>query len=344
MNPVRHRRRKSVAIVCGIASAACLVAIARPAHAIILSRTSTRNTSAPTGTNYNSGWQYQGNWGGGFHGTPIHKNYFISAEHLGGGVGQNIYYQGKNYMTTASYSDPSSDLKIYKISGAFPSWAPIYTGTGETGKRAMVFGRGTMRSSEVKKGTTLKGWKWGTQDKVRSWGENNVSGTLTDGTFGPLLKFTFNRQGTGGALYNEGTISNGDSGGGVFINDGGKWKLAGISYLADNPFSLSGGSDGGFSASIFDKGGLYTRSGGAWSLNGDTATDIPGNWYATRISARQSWIKSVVGTVSTGALPIASTSSSLPVSSVPEPASLGVLAMGATMLLRRRRRPSRHSH
>jgi hypothetical protein len=331
MKPVRRTVVASTLVI------ACLFAVA-PAQAVILSRTSTRNTSAPTGTNYNSGWQYQGNWGGGFHGTPIHKNYFITAEHLGGAVGQNIYFQGKNYMTTASYSDPSSDLKIYKISSSFPSWAPIYTGTSETGKRAMVFGRGTTRSSEVKKGTTLKGWKWGTQDKIRSWGENNVSGTLSDPTFGPLLKFTFNRQGTGGALYNEGTLSNGDSGGGVFIKDGTKWKLAGINYLTDNPFSLTG-TDSGFSASIFDKGGLYTRSGGAWKFNTDTFTDIPGNWYATRISSRQSWIKSIVGTVSTGALPVSS-SSSLPVSSVPEPMSFGVLAMGATMLLRRRR-PSR---
>ena len=313
---------------------ASVLGSAPTAHAVILSRTSTRNTWAPTGSNYNSGWQYQGNWANGFLGTPIHKNYFITADHVGGGVGQAIYYQGKNYTTVGSWSDPSSDLKIYKISGAFPSWAPIYTGTSETGKRAMVFGRGTLRGSEVRKGTTLKGWKWGWQDKKRSWGENNISGTLSDPSFGSLLKFTFNRQGTSGALYNEGTLSNGDSGGGLFIKDGTKWKLAGINYLTDNPFSLSG-TDSGFSASIFDKGGLYTRSGGSWKYNSDLSSDIPGNWYATRISSRQSWIKSIVGTVSTGALP----ASSLAVTTVPEPASAAVLALGATMLLRRRRRP-----
>jgi hypothetical protein len=332
MYPVR-RLFVAAGIVAGI------FAIARPAEAVILSRTSTRNTSAPTGYNANSGWQWQGNWAGGFHGTPIHRNYFITAEHLGGAVGQNIYYQGRNYMTTAAYSDPSSDLKIYKISGSFPSWAPIYTGSSETNKRAMVVGRGTTRSSEVKTGSTLKGWRWGAQDKVRSWGANYVAGTLSDPTFGPLLRFTFDRQGTG-VLWNEGTISNGDSGGGVFIEDGaGKWELAGIAYLTDNPFSLTG-TDSGFSASIFDKGGLYTRNGSSWKFNTDTTADIPGNWYATRISTRQSWIKSIVGTVSTGAVPTAA--SALAVTSVPEPASVGVLALGATMLLRRRRRRPHH--
>jgi hypothetical protein len=110
----------------------------------------------------------------------------------------------------------------------------------------MVFGRGTTRGLEVKKGTTLKGWKWGTQDKVRSWGENLVSGTLNaGGTIGQVLKFTFNKQGTSGAQYNEAALSTGDSAGGVFINDGGKWKLAGINYLVDGPFSLTGANGSG---------------------------------------------------------------------------------------------------
>jgi len=48
-----------------------------------------------------------------------------------------------------------------------------------------------------------------------------------------LLKLTFSRNG----LTNEGALSGGDSGGGVFINDSGKWKLAGINYLVDGPFA-----------------------------------------------------------------------------------------------------------
>ena len=37
------------------------------------------NTTTPGD---NAGWQYQGQWGG-FLGTPIAKNYFISAAHIG---------------------------------------------------------------------------------------------------------------------------------------------------------------------------------------------------------------------------------------------------------------------
>jgi hypothetical protein len=324
-----HRRRATVAASV-IAAAASLFAIAQPAEAVILSRTSTRNTSAPSGTNANSGWQWEGNWGGAFLGTPIAPQYFITAEHIGGTTGQSIYWNGKNYTATAKYDDPLTDLRIYKISGTFSSYAPIYTGAYETGKRAMVFGRGTTRGTEVRKGTTLKGWKWGTQDKTRSWGENLVAGTLNGGTaIGQLLKFTFNKQGTSGAQYHEGALSTGDSGGGVFINDGGKWKLAGINYLVDGPFSLSGTTGSGFNASVFDKGGLYVGRDGAWTYNTDTSADVPGNWYATRITARQTWIKSIIGSTATA---------SSAMTAVPEPASFSVLAIGAAALLRRRRR------
>src|SRR5882757_11346916 len=40
------------------------------------------NTTAPGGSLTNSGWQYEGTWGG-FLGTPIAPKYFITAAHVG---------------------------------------------------------------------------------------------------------------------------------------------------------------------------------------------------------------------------------------------------------------------
>ena len=77
---------------------------------------------------------------------------------------------------------------------------------------------------------------------------------------------------------------------------------------------------------------------GRWQYNTDTSADVPGNWYATRISARQSWIKSIIG--STAAKASLSTASGS-MTAVPEPAGFSLLAVAAGAMLRRGRRRSR---
>src|SRR5262245_65478328 len=115
------------------------VVLTTQAQAVILYKSSIRNKSAPTGTEANSGWQFQGHWAGGFEGTPIAPHYFISAAHLGGSTGQAIWFRGVNYTTVQSWDDPNTDLKIYKINGTFPAYAQLYTKTDEPGKLATVF-------------------------------------------------------------------------------------------------------------------------------------------------------------------------------------------------------------
>jgi hypothetical protein len=80
----------------------------------------------------------------------------------------------------------------------------------------------------------------------------------------------------------------------VFIQDGSTWKLAGINYAVDGPYSTTD-SGPGFSASLFDEGGLYKQTGSAWVLTPDVPVDVPGSFYATRISSHVAWINSVLG-------------------------------------------------
>lgn len=312
------------------AVAAATLAVASPrADAIILTRSATRNTTAPWGGLTNSGWQWEGNFGS-FLGTPIAKNYFITAEHIGGNVGQTFTLNGKTYNTVARYDDPSTDLRIYKTSQSFTSWAPIYTGSSETGKMMSLYGRGTQRGASVTENNQLKGWKWGTADHVKSWGRNAVAGVTAGGSGrGDLLRFTFNRS---GGDYYESALSTGDSGGAVFLKDSdGKWKLTGINYLVDGPFSTTGTNGSGFNMSAMDKGGLYVGGDNAWKYNSETSADNPGNFYATRVSRRAAWIRSIIGASS-------SPSSVSGVTAVPEPATLGLIAGAGALLLGRRRR------
>ena len=89
------------------------------------------NTSPPTGAFANSGWQFEGQFDG-FLGTVIAPNYFITAKHIGGSVGDTFTFSGTNYMTTAVFPDPSSDLQIWRVAGSFPSHAAIYSSVAGT--------------------------------------------------------------------------------------------------------------------------------------------------------------------------------------------------------------------
>jgi hypothetical protein len=194
-----------------------------------------------------------------------------------------------------------------------------------------MFGRGTQRGAEIRKNNVLKGWKWGVDDRVKSWGLNQVSQIGNGGTgLGQLFKMNFDA-----GKFNEGILSNGDSGGGVFVNDNGVWKLAGINYATDGPYSLTGTTASGFSAAIFDKGGLYTGKEGAWTFNTDTAANIPGASYATRISSNMAWINSVIGTTT---IVQASSLSTNDPQAVPEPSTIGIFGLMAIAMLRRKRK------
>ena len=120
------------------------------------------NTTAPTGALAGSGWQYQGAFGA-FLGTPIAPQFFMTAQHVAG-ASPTFVYNGTTYSLVQLYNDPFSDLSIWQIAGTFPSFAPLYTGSNETGQPLVVFGRGTQRGGEVIANGELRGWGWGAGD------------------------------------------------------------------------------------------------------------------------------------------------------------------------------------
>lgn len=290
---------------------ALLLAAPRFATAILFYSTGdpAHNTTAPTGALTNSGWQFQGTWGV-FLGTPIAPKYFITAGHVGGAAGDRFNFRGVDYTTTTYFDDPDSDLRIWRICGTFPEFAPLYTLSNEVSRAVAVFGRGTQRGGEVlvtNHTVRLKGWFWGEWDTVQRWGTNlvasiaNLDATLPAGAepVGDLLKCDFDA--SGGA--EEADLSVGDSGGGLFIKDSGVWKLAGINYGVDGPYNYSM-TGSGFLAAIFDKGGLYTETPAGWVLNPDLPGNSPDGFYATRIAAHQDWIQGVLQTAIVDAPPV----------------------------------------
>jgi hypothetical protein len=267
--------------------------VAAPSKAVILYGTDdpSVNTTAPTGALTGSGWQYEGKFNG-FLGTVIAPNYFVTAHHIGGSVGQIFIFNGNSYTTTAVFRDTASDLAIWQVAGTFPFRAPLYSGPAgsESNLDLVVFGRGTRRGNPVFVGTDshLGGWLWGVSDGVQRWGANVVGSIFSDPTYGKLLRAPFDAN----AGPNEAHLSSGDSGGGVFVlnRNTNRWELAGVGLAVDGPFSISTNGSNPFNAAMFDTSGLFVKSDqGAWI----TAPN-PSAFYATEIAAHRSFIQSVV--------------------------------------------------
>ena len=115
-----------------------VLALAQVARAVIFLQTDDpqHNTSTPGD---NSGWQYEGQFGT-FLGTPIAPRYFITAQHIGGSVGDQFSFHGVTYTLTASFADPGSDLHIWQVDQDFADYAPLYQGSAEAGQTLRVTG------------------------------------------------------------------------------------------------------------------------------------------------------------------------------------------------------------
>lgn len=299
-----------------------------PAQGIVLldSDDALQNATAPTGAYQDSGWQHLGLFGG-FLGTAISPHHFITAQHMGvvsGTFVQSAEFTGGSEVVHTidasangglGYWDiVGTDLRIFAVDGAgFSGFASLYTGNTEVGEEWVVFGRGGPRGDAVMESGQLKGWKHTGGDGVTRWGINTVTGIVNQAG-SQLLQAEFNNL----PGQNEATLSVGDSGGPVFILDGGEWRLAGVNFGVDGAFDTNNvtGDGSEFGGALFDRGGLWQGSdASSWQLITDTPADDPSSMYASRISASVSEIQAIT--------------------LVPEPGSL-TLVLAAVILVRRR--------
>lgn len=253
------------------------------------------NTSAPTGIYEDSGWAYQGRYGS-FLGTMIGSQYFITAAHIGVSASPTFTSVATDvtYTIDASanggvgfWNITGTDLRIFKINESFGSWAELYTGGAEAGADLVVFGRGGPRGAEVIAGGDVQGWYHTASDGVVRWGANDVEDVISYGG-AEYLRADFDAV----SGLNEATLSSGDSGGAVFILDGGVWKLAGINYGVDGPFDMNDtpGDGSEFHAALFERDGLYTGGGAVWN----PAPAGSSSFYASRISSSAGQIQAIV--------------------------------------------------
>ncbi len=192
----------------------CCLSLASMAHAVIVMGPQGRNTSAPTGTLSTAGWQYEGQFGSFW--APRSPAIISSRPTTSAAASLRrsstttppIRSIPPSVAALGVMNIPGTDLNIWKVTGTFSTFAPLYGGGSltygsEVGKTLLVTGRGTQRGEPLTLAnarllsgdgtsslaqaaatpaslpdggaTDQKGWLWGPSDGVESWGTNTVS-------------------------------------------------------------------------------------------------------------------------------------------------------------------------
>lgn len=154
-------------------------------------------------------------------------------------INNTDYSLGTIYTTT-----DNSDIQIAELVGAnLTNYVPIYTlenpnnpTQNETGKEIVMGGYGKGRGYPVydDQEQDIIGYKWeGDDNETLRWGTNIIDGTATVNGLEQLVTDFDGPSATGTTTY-EAAIAEYDSGSGWFINKGGQWYLAGLTYATSN--------------------------------------------------------------------------------------------------------------
>ena len=211
------------------AFAAVVALISAPALGIVEGRTDISDFSDPGSDWYGFNWDYIGSVNSGS-AVAVGQRYMITNRHFTTYVGHTVTVQGVDYtvqevINAPLFSGDAPDLRVIKLETPLPGYYDIYNGTFP-GANDKVIMAGTGYSGTIDVPGSTYTWNTGTGRQLR-WGTNEQAGftNITSGSyrsFCNILNFD-----VGDTEYEAG-IASGDSGGGMFYNDGGTWKLAGI--------------------------------------------------------------------------------------------------------------------
>jgi hypothetical protein len=301
---------------------ATLAAAAVPqARAVIIFDQPSQITSAPTG---DQGFSSVAKFGNGS-AVAVSGHSFLSVQHLPPATNDPVVLNGVAYHVTDWTNLPGSGIAILHVAETIPLafQTPLYSNTADPAGIAVSlvgFGGPKGPSNNGTFDLSGHGWYWTSASPTQSWAANTL-----DGINSGYLHFNF----TPLATVNQGMITAGDSGGGVFIHDAGTWKLAGLIEGVDG-FYVSPTETDPFNyvyAAIYDprfydnshtQTGLYDGDVGSLQLT----TLASQGAYADQVAPRYAEIQADIAALE----------------AVPEPATLALLALGAATLLTPRRR------
>jgi hypothetical protein len=189
---------------------------------VVQDYTSARN--APTGPDWSYVYNYKGSSG-----VAVGGSWLLTAAHVAddGGTG-TLSIDGSDYTQLQILYHDTEDLALIRYDKIFPGYYSLYTGSllpeaGAPLLSVIMVGYGTVGSVFPDHWTDN-----GTGNGVKRWGSQQIDRTVNDGS---KFYMDFN---LGSTIHEAGT-GIGDSGGGIFYNDGGHWKLAGINVERRGP-------------------------------------------------------------------------------------------------------------
>jgi hypothetical protein len=223
-----------------LAAAILLVlCVALPARAILIdSGDGTGNSTAPAD---DPGWTHVGARGG-LNAVYLGYGWVVTAAHVGPGpvsLGGTTYPDVPgSYVAVIHSGSTQADLGVYRID-PYPHGIPaleIPTSPAAVGAEVMLIGRGKPRGPATQ-WMGIDGWEWGL-GAVKRWGTNEIGADLgpgppvntTDLVIGSLTTRSLVADFSENAPGDEGIVTVGDSGGGLFVHDGSSWKLGGVSF------------------------------------------------------------------------------------------------------------------
>ncbi len=150
----------------------------------------------------------------------------------------------------------NADIRLVRITAidgnevSLAHYAEPYDRTDEVDQEIVIGGFGDGRGVSLDTGGTIYGYDWQeTTNTTLRFGTNKIEDTeddLLDGYTSDIINADFDGLPEPGSTLYECTIAGHDSGGAWLIDDGGEWKVAGLSRAVEIPYEQGHAGDPNF--------------------------------------------------------------------------------------------------